>query len=91
MTDWTWEYLPNAEHVVGGLEPEIKRDVERLAGRLADAASVRYFGDPPIEESGVSRLFDIAEDRLIVWYQEHRRLATVLIVRVQHWPADTTC
>ncbi|MFE0046922.1 hypothetical protein [Streptomyces albireticuli] len=88
MTDWTWEYLPDAEQVVGGLDPEVKQDVERLAGRLADAASVRHLGDPRIEESGVSRLLDHAEGRLIVWYQEHRRLAVVFVVRVQHWPAD---
>ncbi|ADI07249.1 hypothetical protein SBI_04128 [Streptomyces bingchenggensis BCW-1] len=38
MSDWTWEYLPDAENVVGGLDPQIKHDVERLAQRLADAA-----------------------------------------------------
>ncbi|WP_413801250.1 hypothetical protein [Streptomyces iranensis] len=72
--------------MVGGLDPQIKHDVERLAQRLADAAAVKYLGDPPIHESGVSRLLDHAEGRLIVWYQEHRRLTTVLIIRVQHWP-----
>ncbi|KAB7850044.1 hypothetical protein [Streptomyces mobaraensis] len=88
MTDWTWEYLPDAEHVVGGLPPDVRRDVERLAARLADAASVKHLGDPPVHESGVSRLLDHAEGRLIVWYQEHRRLATVFVVRIAHWPPD---
>lgn len=88
MTDWTWEYLPNAEHVVGGLEPQVKYDVEHLAQRLTDAASVRYLGDPGVEESGVSHLLDHAEGRLIVWYQEHRRLATLFVLRIQHWPAS---
>ncbi len=87
MSDWSWEYLPDAEHVIGGLTPDIQQGVEQLAARLADAACVRYFGDPPTEESGVSRLLDHAEGRLIIWYQEHRRLATVFVVRVQHWPA----
>ncbi|KUL56687.1 MULTISPECIES: hypothetical protein [Streptomyces violaceusniger group] len=86
MSDWTWEYLPDAENVVGGLNPQIKHDVERLAQRLADAAAVKYLGDPPIHESGVSNLLDHAEGRLIVWYQEHRRFTTVFVVRVQHWP-----
>jgi hypothetical protein len=86
VSDWTWEYLPDAEHVVGGLNSQVKQDVERLAQRLADAAAVQYLGDPPLHESGVSRLLDHAEGRLIVWYQEHRRFRTVFIIRVQHWP-----
>ncbi|MFE9061238.1 hypothetical protein [Streptomyces violaceusniger] len=72
--------------MVGGLNPQIKNDVERLAQRPADAAAVKYVGDPPIHESGVSNLLDHAEGRLIVWYQEHRRFATVFVVRVQHSP-----
>ncbi|MFE5123353.1 hypothetical protein [Streptomyces sp. NPDC056669] len=52
--------------MVGGLNPQIKHDVERLAQRLADAAAVKYLGDPPIHESGVSNLLDHAEGRLIV-------------------------
>jgi hypothetical protein len=54
MSEWTWEYLPDVEHVVGGLEPDVVLQVEQLAQRLADAAAVKYLGDPPIEESGVS-------------------------------------
>lgn len=88
MSDWAWEYLPDTEHVIGGLDPAVRDDVERLAGRLADAASVKYFGDPPIEESGVSPLLDHAEGRLMIWYQEHRRLGLVFIIRVQHWPVE---
>jgi hypothetical protein len=50
-----------------------------LAARLADACAVRYLGDPAPEESGVSPLLHHAEGRLIVWYQEHRRLMTAFI------------
>ncbi|MEU1781573.1 MULTISPECIES: hypothetical protein [Streptomyces] len=89
MTDWTWEYLPDSAHVVGGLAPEVRRDVERLASRLADAASVKYLGDPPAHESGVSKLLDHAEGRLMVWYQEDRRRAAIYIVRIAHWPLST--
>lgn len=65
MTEWTWEYVPDAEQVVGNMAPEIKHDVERLAQGLADAAAVRHLGDAPVAESGVSRLFNHAEGRLI--------------------------
>lgn len=86
MTEWTWEYLPDAEQVAGGLERVDRAAVEHLAQRLADAASVKYLGDPPVEDSGVSRVLDHAEGRLMVWYQEHRRLRLVFILRVQFWP-----
>ncbi|MDX6332172.1 MAG: hypothetical protein QOI83_4555 [Streptomycetaceae bacterium] len=88
MSDWKWEYLPGTEHVVGGLDPNVVSQVERVAQRLADAAAVRCLGDPPVEESGVSRLLDHAEGRLIVWYQEHWRFRTVFMLRVQYWPAS---
>ena len=84
MTDWTWEYLPDAEHVVGGLRTDVVAQVEDLAQRLADAAAVRYLGDPSAEQSGVSRLLDYAEGRLIVWYQEHWRLRTVFVTPHPH-------
>jgi hypothetical protein len=87
VSEWNWEYLPDAEHVVAGLDAAILVQVEQLARRLADAAAVKYLGDPPIEESGVSRLLDHAEGRLIVWYQEHWRFRTVFMLRVQYWPA----
>jgi len=86
VSDWTWEYEPDAEHVVGGLAPRIRADVDALAQRLADAAAVRYLGDPADHDSGVSGIRDHAEGRLIVWYLEHRRLAVVLVLRVQYWP-----
>lgn len=85
MTDWVWEYVPDADHVVGGLSAQARQDIERLAERLADAAAVRYLGDPPAEESGVSPIRTHAEGDLIVWYLEHRRLASVFVIRVQHW------
>ncbi|MDW6061027.1 hypothetical protein SAZ11_27185 [Streptomyces sp. FXJ1.4098] len=35
MSDtWTWDYDPDAEHVVGGLPHEVVAEVERLAEQL---------------------------------------------------------
>lgn len=84
MTDWRWDYLTDAEHVVAGLAPRHIQAVEHLGQRLADAASAKYLGDPPVEESGVSGVLDIAEGPLMVWYQEHWRHRAVYILRVQH-------
>lgn len=35
MSDsWTWDYDPDAEHVVGGMSHEVVTEVERLAEQL---------------------------------------------------------
>jgi len=46
VSDWTWEYVPDAASVVGGLTLEQIADVEALAARLADAVGVRRIGAP---------------------------------------------
>ena len=44
MSDWTWEYVPNAASVVGGLAQAQIDAVESLASRIADAVAVRRIG-----------------------------------------------
>jgi hypothetical protein len=41
MSDWTWEYVPDAADVVGGLTQAQVDEAERLASRIADAVAVR--------------------------------------------------
>lgn len=86
MTDWAWEYMPDAEHVVRGLPAELLAEVELLAARLTDAASAKYLGDPPIEESGVSKLLTFTEGRWLIDYQVHRRSRLLFICRAIPWP-----
>ena len=86
MSEWSWEYLSSREDITGGMDGELVDEVEQLARRLADAASVKYTGEPGVEESGVSKLLVFAEGRWMVWYQEHWRRRIVYIVRVSHWP-----
>jgi hypothetical protein len=40
MSHWTWEYVPDAASVVGGLTPAQIDQVEGLAARIADAVAV---------------------------------------------------
>jgi alpha-beta hydrolase superfamily lysophospholipase len=40
MSHWTWEYVPDAASVVGGLTPAQIDQVEGLAARIADAADL---------------------------------------------------
>ena len=46
MSDWTWEYVPDAASVVGGLTRTQIDQVEGLAARIADAVAVRRIGTP---------------------------------------------
>ena len=39
MSDWTWEYVPDASSVIGGLTPAQVEDVEDIASRIADAVA----------------------------------------------------
>jgi hypothetical protein len=46
MSNWTWEYVPDAANVVGGLTQSQIDQVESLAFRIADAVAVRRIGIP---------------------------------------------
>jgi hypothetical protein len=50
MSDWTWEYVPDAANVVGGLTQKQIDEVESLALRIADAVAVRRIGTPRVDE-----------------------------------------
>jgi hypothetical protein len=44
VSDWTWEYFPDAANVVGGLTEAQVDQAESLASRIADAVAVRRIG-----------------------------------------------
>ncbi|MFG1961972.1 hypothetical protein [Nonomuraea sp. NPDC049028] len=83
MSDaWTWEYNPDAEHVIAGLPPTVILEVERLADQLAVLGrdAVRA-GRGPLHGGGL-RTLDLFGGRGFLHFivAEHLRLA--LIVRV---------
>jgi len=61
VSDWTWEYIPDSAHVVGGLTPDQCAEVEALAQRIADAVTVRMIGRPFNPEEAVSGLKSYGE------------------------------
>ena len=61
MSDWTWEFIPDSGHVVGGLNPGQRAEVEALAQRVADAVTVRMIGWPFNPEEAVSGLKSYGE------------------------------
>lgn len=84
MSEWTWEYSPDAAHVVGGLAPEQIAEVDALAQRIADAVAVRRIGVPFDEQEAASDLKTYGEGSVLLWFQEYYRFDVVLVVRVQH-------
>jgi hypothetical protein len=85
MSHWTWEYVPAAAGVVGGLTPAQIDQVECLAARIADAIAVRRIGAPFEVVETVSSLKSYGEGPVMIWFLEDYRDDVVLVVRVQHF------
>jgi len=84
LSDWAWEYSPDAAHVVGGLTLEQIAEVDSLAQRIADAVAVRRIGMPFDEQEAASDPKAYGEGSVLLWFQEYYRFDVVLVVRVQH-------
>jgi plasmid stabilization system protein ParE len=84
VSDWTWEYVPDAANVVGGLTQKQIDEVESLALRIADAVAVRRIGTPFDVQEAVSNVKSYGEGPVMIWFLEDYRDDTVLVVRVLH-------
>ena len=84
MSDWTWEYVPDARSVVGGLAEAEVRQVEELASRIAQAVAVRRIGTFFDVRETVSGVKSYGEGAVMIWFLEDYRDDVVLVVRVQH-------
>lgn len=84
MSDWTWEYVPDAANVVGGLTQKQIDEVESLALRIADAVAVRRIGTPFDVQEAVSNVKSYGEGPVMIWFLEDYRDDTVLVVRALH-------
>jgi hypothetical protein len=85
MSHWTWEYVPDAASVAGGLTPAQIDQVEGLAARIADAVAVRRIGTPFDVAGAVSSVKSYGEGPVMIWFLEDYRDDVVLVVRVQHF------
>lgn len=85
MSDWTWEYIPDAANVVGGLTKAQIDEVESLASRIADAIAVRRIGVLFDIGESVSNVKSHAEGPVMIWFLEDYRDDVVLVVRAQHF------
>jgi hypothetical protein len=88
MSDWTWEYVPDAAHVVDGLAQGQIDEIEKLAVRIADAVAIRRIGTPFDIRDSVSNIKSYGEGPVLIWFLEDYRENVVLIVRVQHFGAS---
>ena len=83
MSDaWTWDYDPDADHVTGGLPPEVVREVARLADQLVvlgpDAAHV---GRGKLHGGGL-RTQDIFGGRGFFLFLALERLELIIITHI---------
>jgi len=85
MSDWTWEYVPDAASVVGGLTPAQIDQVEGLAAPIADAVAVRRIAGSFDVAEAVSTVKSYGEGPVVIWFLEDYRDDVVLVVRVQHF------
>jgi hypothetical protein len=70
MSNWTWEYVPDAANVVGGLTQSQIDQVESLAFRIADAVAVRRIGIPFDVTEAVSNVKSYGEGPVMIWFLE---------------------
>ncbi len=84
MSDWTWEYVPDAPSVVRWLTEAQVDQVESLASRIADAAALRRIGTSFDVRETVSNLKSHGEGPVMIWFLEDYRDDVVLVVRVKH-------
>lgn len=85
MSDWTWQYVPDAANVVGGLTQAQIDEVESLASRIAGAVAVRRIGVSFDIRESVSNVKSYGEGPVMIWFLEDYRDDAVLVVRVQHF------
>jgi len=90
MSEWTWEYVPDAAGVVGGLTGAQVAEVEDVARRIADAVAVRRIGTALDIAVSVSGVKSHGDGPVMIWFLEDYRDDTVLIVRVQHLAMPVT-
>jgi hypothetical protein len=84
MSDWTWEYVPDAPSVIGGLTPAQAAAVENLAARIAGMVAVRRIGTSFDVRESVSHMKSYGEGPVMIWLLEDYRDDVVLVVRAQH-------
>lgn len=85
MSNWAWEYVPDATSVVGGLTRAQVDKVESLASRIADAVAVRRIGVSFDIRESVSNVKSYGEGPVMIWFLEDYRDDVVLVVRVQYF------
>jgi hypothetical protein len=66
VSDWTWEYVPDAANVVSGLTQAQIDQVESLAVRLADAIAIRRIGTPFDAPGAVSNVKSYGEGPVMI-------------------------
>ncbi|TQF05685.1 hypothetical protein E6W39_30000 [Kitasatospora acidiphila] len=83
MSDWTWEYLPDAQYVVGGLPEAVVEEVESIAAELAVLNSMTYPEGRDFQGTGPG-MRKVVRAHLMVCYTTFPRDEAIYIVQVTH-------
>ncbi|MFF7634545.1 hypothetical protein ACFZB9_15520 [Kitasatospora sp. NPDC008050] len=84
MSQWTWEFLPDADAVVAGLPPEVVKEVEEIATELSVVNSMVYLDGPDFQDAGPG-LRSVSRPDLMVFYITDVRGEAIYVVRVHHY------
>jgi hypothetical protein len=79
---WQWEYVSDAEFIVGGLPPEAIAEIERVVQGLLDLAELRMDAGHDYDEQNPRKLRTFSTDRLILWYQKFEHRERIYVIRV---------
>jgi hypothetical protein len=78
---WTWEYLPDEEHVTGGAPADFLAAVEQKAAELVRAAEALFLDGATYEGSGEPMQYLDVAGGLLVYYVVPR-LTLVVVCQV---------
>jgi hypothetical protein len=83
VSEWAWEYLPDAESVVAGLPAEVIKKVEEVAAELAVVNSMVYLDGANFTGSGPG-LRIVNRPHLLISYLTDVRGEAIYVVRVNY-------
>ncbi|MGW1072625.1 hypothetical protein [Streptomyces sp. NPDC002537] len=85
MADWSWEYDPDAQHVIGGLDDlAFIACVEERADELVRAAATHYLDGTTYQGQSPAMREEVVDDGMFV-YQVVPRHERVYIRQVTPW------
>ncbi|MFC5720022.1 hypothetical protein ACFP1Z_07550 [Streptomyces gamaensis] len=78
---WSCEFVPDEQHVLGGLPANGRAEVDRIIRGILDLAELRLEAGDDYDEQNPRKLRSVSTDRLILWYQKFDHRRRIYVVR----------